>query len=211
MEGGKLVLDYFRVLASPVLTFVIICIVIYTFKEPVKGLLSKLSSIKLPGGAELKTTQNDNIDIDKEIEKHIEATLWIVRSLLSTSQSESTDATPDEINARKRELVAFQGQLIALEVGMRQLVAWSHNSDRDVEAGILAISRHFKENPDEAAKGISRTYPEYDLEMAKMLVLQIAESLESFLPIRLSGSVSGGLRGSSTATVSKREGSTAAE
>ena len=138
---------------------------------------------------------------------------WMVRGLLSTLQSKSTDETPDETNAREREVLAFQGRLIALEVGMRQLVAWSHNSDRDVEVGILFISRHFKENPDEAAKGISRMYPEYNSKMAKTLVLQIAKSLESFLPIRLSGSVSGGLRGSSisTATVSKREGSTDAE
>ena len=204
MEGAKLVLDYFRVLTSPILTFVIICIVIYTFKEPVKGIFSKLSSIKLPGGTEFKTTQSDNIY--KEV-------LDLIGDNRSMRNLLSTDATADEINARKRELVAFQGQLIALEVGMRQLVAWSHSSDRDVEAGILAISRHFKENPDEAAKGISRMYSEYDPEMAKTLVLQIAKSLESFLPIRLSGSVSGGLRSSSisTATVNKREGSTAAE
>ena len=147
----------------------------------------------------------------KTVIEAIKYSLPIVRDRLFPPKS--TDETPDKTDARKHELLAFQGRLVALEVGMRQLVAWSHNSGFDVEAGILNISRHFKEKPDEAAKGISRTYPEYDLEMAKMLVLQIAESLESFLPIRLSGSVSGGLRGSSTATatVNKREGSTAAE
>ena len=127
----------------------------------------------------------------KMVIEAIKVSLPIVRYLLSPPKS--TDETPDQTDARKRELLAFQGRLVALEVGMRQLVLWSNNSGRDVEAGILTVSRHFKENPHEAAEGISRTYPEYDSGMAKMLVLQIAESLESFLPIRLSGSVIGRL------------------
>ena len=146
----------------------------------------------------------ENIEL---IIKALECTRWIW-SLLATK---STDETPDEADARKRELLAFQGRLVALEVGIRRLVAWSQNSDRDVKEGISTISRHFKENPDEAAKGISRTYPEYDPEMAKILVHHIAESLESFLPIRMSGVGNTTVGGSSSPTPTEGDGSTPAE
>ena len=198
MEAAKLVLEYFKVLTTPFLTFATIWIAIYTFKEPVRGILSKLSTIKLPGGAELRTTQSDNIN--EEAIKLIEPSRWMLRDLFK-----SADATPDEINARKRELLAFQGRLVALEVGMRQVVALSQNIDHDVKEGILSVCRHFRENRDQAAKSFSDTYSEYDLEMAKILVDHIAESLESFLPIRLSTrfSASSSIGGAARGTVSR--------
>ena len=148
--------------------------------------------------------ETENIGLIFEALKY---TRWI----WALSQTKSTDETPDEADARKRELLAFQGRLVALEVGMRRLVAWSQNSDRDVEEGISTISRHFKENPDEAAEGISRMYPEYDPEMAKMLVHHIVESLESFLPIRLSAIGNGTIGGSLSPTPTEGDGSTPAE
>lgn len=153
------------------------------------------------------------------MEMNVEQIIELITEILKSTRlfwrpfaTKLTDETPDEADARKRELLAFQGRLVALEVGMRRLVAWSQNSDRDVEESIATISRHFKENSDEAAEGIRRTYPEYDQEMAKTLVCHIAESLESFLPIRMSGGIgSTAAGGSATLTPSKKDGSTAAE
>ena len=126
--------------------------------------------------------------------------------LLQTFQSKSSNETPDKANAQGHELLAFQGRLVALEVGMRQLVAMSQNIDHDVKGGILAVCKDFRENPDQAAKQISQTYPEYDSEAAKMLVHYIAENLASFLPIRLSMAASTTVGGPATVTVNKRNG-----
>ena len=130
----------------------------------------------------------------------------LFRHLLS-----NTNEPPDEINALKHDLVASQGELIALKIGMRQLVARSEGSERDVKESISNLCRHFRDNQDQAIKSFSDTYPDYDLEMVKLLIQNIAESLESFLPIRLSGHASITVGGSATATVNKRDGSTAAE
>lgn len=144
------------------------------------------------------------MDMELIIKAILESTRWI--RLFATKL---TDETPDETDARKHELLAFQGRLVALEVGMRRLVAWSQSSDRDVEESIFAMSRHFKENANEAAEGIHRMYPEYDQEMAEALVRHIAESLESFLPIRMSGGIGGtAVSGSVTLTPGKRDEST---
>ena len=123
----------------------------------------------------------------------------------------NTDETPDKINALKLDLVSAQGRLIALEIGMRQVIAWSQNTDHDVKEGISNLCQHFRENQDQAAKSFCDRYPEYDSEMAKKLVQEIAKSLRSFLPIRLSGHVSAGIPGSASASISKRDESTAAE
>ena len=210
MEVAELILDYLRVLTSPILTFVIICIAIYTFKEPAKGILSKLDSLRLPGGTELKTIQNE--DMYQELMKAIKSTGWTPRDPASTPQSKSTGEAPNETNAWERDRLAFQGRLVALEVGMRQLVAWSQNSNHDVKEGISNLFRHFSEKPDQAAASIRQRYPDkYDSEMAETLVRHIAESLGSFLPIRMAGGASTAGGGSATATVNKRDGSTAAE
>lgn len=145
-------------------------------------------------------------DVIEHIPEIMKGAQWLYRIWEAIR---SADKTPDEINAQQREFLAFQGRLVALEVGMRRLVAWSQNSDHDVKEGISAISRHFKENANEAAEGIRRTYPEYDQEMAETLVHHIAESLENFLPIRMSGGIgSTAVSGSVTLTPSKRDKST---
>ena len=210
MEVAELVLDYLRVLTSPILTFVIICIAIYTFKEPAKGILSKLDSMRLPGGTEFKTTQKDLIA--QELMETIKSTGWTPLDPASTPQTKSTGEAPNQTGEWKRDRLAFQGRLVALEVGMRQLVAWSQNSNHDVKEGISNIYRHFRETPDQTAASIRQRYPDkYDSEMAETLVRHIAERLGSFLPIRLAGGASTGVSGSATVTVNKRDGSAAAE
>ena len=104
----------------------------------------------------------------------------------------------DEAGARKQEFLTSQGRLIALEVGMRQAIALSRNPGHDAEGGIRSVCRAFKENPDESARGISRMYPEYDMEMAKVLVQNIAENLESFLPVSLASHFDGTVEGHTT-------------
>ena len=99
---------------------------------------------------------------------------------------------------QKGEILAFQGRMVAPEIGMRRVVAWSQNGDRDVRQSIADMAQRLKENSDQAAKGIRQTYPEYDDEMAKTLVRHIAESLESFLPIRMKGTLETQVGGKAT-------------
>ena len=91
---------------------------------------------------------------------------------------------PDKADVQK-QLLEFHGWLIALQIGMRQMFAFQENIDQEVRTNILALCQVFDERPDEVAEGIRQTYPEYDSEIAKMLVQKIAENLRSFLPIRI--------------------------
>ena len=115
--------------------------------------------------------------------------------LASFFQSMVKDEAPDNANTQK-QLLEFHAWLLALTIGMRQLVALSGDIDHDVQGRLLDVHRVLGEKSDQVAEHVMELYPEYDLEMAKTLIKQIVENLESFLPPRLSGAGDGEIGGS---------------
>lgn len=60
MEIAKLILEYCKVIFSlPVVVCVISIVFLFWFKEDIKALLLRIAKIKLPGGAEVSTSQSE--------------------------------------------------------------------------------------------------------------------------------------------------------
>ena len=66
METGTLILEYIRVLLSaPPLLSIVAVVLICRFSEDIKALLSRVATIRLPGGAEFATQQSRTV-VDDE-------------------------------------------------------------------------------------------------------------------------------------------------
>ena len=67
MDIARLVLEYFRVIASwPVAILVLGVVVLVKFKIPITALIDRIASIRLPGGSELMTPQPAPIATDQD-------------------------------------------------------------------------------------------------------------------------------------------------
>lgn len=85
-------IDYLKViLTAPVLFSLVALVFIFIFKEDIRALLLRIAKIKLPGGAELSTTQNTR---SEETTAKIEPNIESIKNLpnnLNTEQKQEVE------------------------------------------------------------------------------------------------------------------------
>lgn len=97
METHNIIIDYLKIfISTPFATGLVSIIIIMVFKEDIKGLISRIAKIKLPGGSEFETSQKEKEfePIDKKNLPKVED-----NKTIETTQKlgEELNLTPDQI------------------------------------------------------------------------------------------------------------------